>query len=177
MLVPIEHQNRHRSVRPGARHLSDDWRRRNNAGALRFGLYWIPYVDEKTTPTQRLTRPWDEAGRVEVASVTCPQTAAGSRRAKLFALLASEMGANPGHWIADRAPDASDAGVPATEFMAGRFLAYRASQQGRSALPEPSYSAVFETGEIETDLAAELVARHRANRAAGHPGPEIDDLD
>lgn len=174
-LVPTADLNRHRSLRPGERHLTEDWLRRNRDNALDFRLYWIPYADERATPTERLTDAWSEKHRVEFGRISFPRTDPETRRAKLLAILASEMGANPGHWVATRDAGPGDE-IPATEFTAGRFLAYRTSQAGRQALPEHLYESVFESGEIGAELEAELVKRYRANRAAGHGQPDLGDL-
>lgn len=172
-LVPQEDVNRRRWISPGPRHLTIDWRERNTRGDLTFRLFWIPYLRERETPIDRLTENWAEAHRVEVGSVTFTRTDAGTREAKLFAVLASEMGANPGNWIGDRDRNSENLDGPATEFEAGRFLAYRKSQSGRSALPESLYASVFESGEIAPDLARELVRRYRSNRETEHGGPDL----
>lgn len=174
-LVPTEDLNRHRPAHPGERHLTEDWRKRNLNDALTFKLFWIAYVDERATPTERLTEAWPEKTRIDVGSVSFPAIDPTTRRAKLLAILASEMGANPGNWDASRDPCPGDR-IPATEFTAGRLLAYRASQAGRSALPESLYESVFESGEIGPELEAELVKRYRANRAAGHGQPDLGEL-
>jgi hypothetical protein len=176
-LAPTEDLNRHRSIRPGERYLTEDWRRRNADRALSFRLYWIPYVNEGATPTKRLTDEWSEEHRVEVGNVVFPRTDPDTPRAKLFAILASEMGANPGNWVADRAPAPADSTVPSTEFAAARFLAYRASQNGRSALPESTYESVFDSAEITPELEVELARRYRANRASGHVGLDLGELE
>ena len=66
---------------------------------------------------------------------------------------------------------------PATRFGAARQLAYRRSQAGRTALPEAIYESAFETGEITPELADEVLRRYRANRAAGHAGPDLGTLE
>jgi hypothetical protein len=155
--------------------LTEDWRERVSESSLGFRLLWIPYLDERRTPTNGLTRAWDEQHRIEVATVSFQRIDAATRRAQLFALLASEMGANPGNWVRARNPGPADA-MPATEFTAGRFLAYKLSQAGRDALPDPLYDAVFESGEIPAALETELVRRYRAKLAAGHAQPDLGDL-
>jgi hypothetical protein len=172
-LVPHEDVNRRRPISPGTRHLTVDWRQRSAQGDLGFRLVWIPYLSELETPIERLTKNWAEAHRVEVGSVIFARTDADTREAKLFAVLASEMGANPGNWIGDRHRNVENIDGPATEFEAGRSLAYRKSQSGRSALPESLYASVFESGEIAADLATELVRRYRANRETEHGGPDL----
>jgi hypothetical protein len=172
--VPAEAVNGRRSLTPGAKHLSKDWRDRQSRGALAFRLYWIPFVSEKRTPLKKLTDDWAEDHRVAVGTVTFPMTDPASMQAKLAALLAFEIGANPGNWVSDDRPEADE--FPATEFTAARLLAYRLSQQGRSALPEAAYNAFFESGEIGRDLATELIARYNTARAAGHGVPDIGDI-
>jgi hypothetical protein len=75
------------------------------------------------------------------------------------------MGANPGNWVHDRADSIPE---PATEFGAARKIAYQGSQGGRRALREEHYAAVFETGRIQEELAAELDRRRTAKDASGH---------
>ena len=53
--------------------------------------------------------------------VTFPMADPESMDAKLMALLASEMGANPGNWIQDD-PSERASDLPATEFTAARFF-------------------------------------------------------
>ena len=114
--------------------LSVDWRARQGANALEFRLYWIPFLDERDTPLKDLTREWKEQHKVPVGTVTFPATAADSVEARLQAMLASEMGANQGNWVEDdRGTSAS--GLPATEFTAARFLAYRVSQRPATRCP------------------------------------------
>ena len=91
-----------------------------------------------------------------------------------WAALAAEMGANPGNWVHDRE---NGVGEPATEFACARKIAYRRSQEGRDALPEAFYAAVFETGEIDDALAAALDARRAEKRKAGHVDAAPDDPD
>ena len=91
---------------------------------------------------------------------------------KLIALLATEMGANQGNWIEDdRGGAASD--LPATEYTAARFLAYRVSQRMRHALPEAQYASFFDHGTIEPALATELLRRYQQKRATGHGAPDL----
>jgi hypothetical protein len=155
-------------------HLTDDWRVRQAAGPLEFELRWIPFLSERETPLDDLTRPWAHEHEVTVGSVVFPQTNPATAEAKLTALLASELGANPGNW--EESPDGSSSALPATRFTASRQLAYRASQQTRHVLPEEAYASFFERGEIGPDLAAELLRRYRQKRAAGHWVPDVGDL-
>jgi hypothetical protein len=85
------------------------------------------------------------------------------------------MGANQGNWIEDdRGGAVSD--LPATEYTAARFLAYRVSQRQRHALPESQYASFFEHGTIDPALAGELLRRYQAKRAAGHGAPDVGAL-
>jgi hypothetical protein len=158
----------------GPRHLSDDWRARSAAGPMAFELHWIPFVDERQTPTDDLTSAWRETHRVRVGTVVFPQVNADARDSKLLALLASELGANPGNW--QETSDGSEADLPATRFTAARFLAYRASQQHRGALPDESYRSFFDTGEVSDALAATLIARYDDKQASGHWVPDLGRL-
>jgi hypothetical protein len=83
------------------------------------------------------------------------------------------MGANPGNWIGNRDRSDESPDGPATEFEAGRSIAYRKSQNGRSALPESLYASVFKSGEISPDLATELIRRYRSNRETEHGRPDL----
>ena len=86
---------------------------------------------------------------------------------KLVALLATEMGANQGNWIEDdRGGAASD--LPATEYTAARFLAYRVSQRLRHALAGGAVRVVLRHGVIEPALATELLRRYQ-REARGRP--------
>jgi hypothetical protein len=161
-------------LRPGERHFTADWRRRQAAGPLAFSVSWIPYRDEQHTPLAKLTEGWKEE-RQPVGTLTFPRADLDSDEALAWATLASEMGANPGHWIRDRADSIRH---PGTEFGAAREIAYRDSQRGRGALPEELYASVFETGRIDEALAAELGRRRAAKERAGHvswaPDAEAD---
>lgn len=173
-LVPPDDSNHHRAIRPGERYLTEDWRHRQSLGDIQFGLYWIPFLDEQRTPLAQRTRPWAEDQRRDVGVVTFPRADPGEREAKLVAILASEMGANPANWISQREPAGPELAVD--EFAAGRALAYRRSQEGRMALGEACYAGIFETGTIDAVLAGILIERYQANRASGHPTPELGDI-
>jgi hypothetical protein len=160
--------------RRGPRQLTDDWRARQQSGPLEFSLRWIPFLNERETPLNDLTSPWAPEHEVTVGSVTFPQTDPAATEAKLTALLASELGANPGNW--EETSETSAPSLPATRFTAARQLAYRASQHARQALPEEHYEAFFERGEIGPELAAELLRRYQHKRAAGHWVPDIGEL-
>ena len=125
----------------------------------------IPFISERETPLGDLTTAWREDHKVAVGTVTFPKTDPAARGSKLTALLASELGANPGNW--DETSEGDHSSLPATRFTAARALAYRTSQQQRQALPDAQYQSFFQRGEIGHDLAAELVRRCNAKRAAG----------
>ena len=174
--VPAHEVNAHRPLSAGTNYLSADWRARQAAGALEFRLYWIPFLNEDETPLKDLTREWAEQHRVPVGTVTFPMAAPDSVDAKLQALLAAEMGANQGNWIEDdRGTPAS--GLPATEYTAARFLAYRVSQRLRHALSDAAYASFFDKGEIGPALAGELVRRYQEKRAAGHNVPDVGEVE
>ena len=158
----------------GPQHLTNDWRLRQNAGPLEFTLQWIPFLSDRETPLGDLTTSWKDAQRVTVGTVTFPQIDPDANHAKLTALLASELGANPGNW--EETSDGTHADLPATRFTAARFLAYRASQHNRGALPDDSYATFFERGDIGPELARELVRRYQAKRAAGHWVPDVGEV-
>ena len=173
--VPLHDVNASRPASAGNKYLSEDWRARQAAGALEFRLYWIPFLSEQQTPLKDLTRPWEEQHKVAVGTVTFPATRPDAPEAKLQALLAAEMGANQGNWIEDdRGASASE--LPATEYTAARFLAYRVSQRLRNALADDSYASFFEKGEIGPTLARELVDRYQQKRAHGHDVPDVGDV-
>jgi hypothetical protein len=158
----------------GPTHLTDDWRARQSAGPLAFDLRWIPFLDERETPLENLTEPWAHDHEVSVGAVTFPQVDPDAIEARLTALLASELGANPGNWQETSGGPAS--ALPATRFTAARQQAYRASQQERNALPEEQYASFFERGEISPELANELIRRYQQKRAAGHWVPAVGEL-
>jgi hypothetical protein len=164
-LVPTVDENARPRFRPGERHLSDEWKTRQSAGDVEFLLYWIPFLNENETPTGRLTAPWEEGHKRQVGRIAFPQANPDSDEAKAWAALASEMGANPGHWVRDRQ---NRIGEPATEFETARKMAYRRSQEGRGALDSKWYQSVFETGTIGADLARELNRRRDEKEMLGH---------
>jgi hypothetical protein len=159
--VPTHDGNHRPGLRPGDRHLSQEWRERQRAGDVEFALYWIPFLDQSRTPTTTLTQPWLETHKQRVGTVVLPRTDPESEPARLWAALASAMGANPGNWIAD---DSDAVTEPATEFGTARKIAYQISQTGRNALDPRMYESVFSTGEIDPDLARELLRRSRDDR-------------
>ena len=155
-------------------HLTKDWRTRQRAGALEFHLRWIPFLDERRTPLDDLTREWAHEHEVPVGTVVFPMVDPDSVQARLTALLATELGANPGNW--EETPGASRSALPATRFAAARKLAYTASQRARHALPDGRYMSFFERGEISPELAHELIQRYQQKRAAGHWVPDVGEL-
>ena len=158
----------------GARQFTEDWRTRTAAGPLAFELHWIPFLNERETPLDDLTTAWRAEHQVRVGTVAFPQIKTETRESKLIALLASELGANPGNW--QETTDAPAGELPATRFTAARFLAYRLSQQHRRALPEADYRSFFEKGVISDALAATLIARYKEKQAAGQWVPDLGQL-
>ena len=67
-------------------------------------------------------------------------------------------------------------GLPATEYTAARFLAYRVSQRLRNALSDDAYASFFDKGEIGPALAGELVRRYQQKRVAGHDVPDVGEV-
>ena len=164
-LVPARDENRRPKFHPGERHLSEEWKKRQLHGDVEFSLFWIPFLSEPETPAQKLTKPWKEQHKRRVGKITFPRTDFDSGEAKLWATLASEIGANPGHWVHDKENSITE---PATEFATARKIAYARSQAGRNALEQRLYQSVFETGEIPAELARELERRRQDKNRAGH---------
>jgi hypothetical protein len=162
--VPMRDENTRPGWRPGERHLTDDWRQRQSKGDIAFQLYWIPFLSEDATPTRELTRAWEEGHKTLAGTITFPIVDPESDEGRLWATLATEMGANPGNWIADSGNTIKQ---PATEFGNARKLGYALSQQGRGALDPQAYQRVFETGQIDVDLAKELNRRREQKDKAG----------
>jgi hypothetical protein len=158
----------------GPKQFTDEWRARTAAGPLPFELHWIPYLNERETPLDDLTTAWPDQHKVRVGTVVFPQVNAETRESKLIALLASELGANPGNW--QETTDVAEGQLPSTRFTAARFLAYRLSQQHRRALPEESYRSFFGKGEISGALASTLIARYKEKQAAGQWVPNLGQL-
>lgn len=163
--VPTRDENKRPGFRPGERHLTEEWEKRQRDGDLVFALYWIPFLDEDKTSARKLTAPWQEAHKELVGHITFPKTELDSEEAQLWAILASEMGANPENWVHNKDNSIRE---PATEFGTARKIAYRKSQEGRGALDPRSYQSVFTTGRISTELAQELRQRREKKRKAGH---------
>ena len=150
--VPMHEVNAQRPASAGKNYLSVDWRARQAASALEFRLYWIPFLNEHDTPLKDLTQGMGRAAQGSSRNGDVPGDGARFVETKLQALLAAEMGANQGNWVEDdRGTSASE--LPATEYTAARFLAYRVSQRMRNALPDDAYASFFDKGEIGPALA------------------------
>jgi hypothetical protein len=148
----------------GARHLTEEWRARQARGAMHFDLYWLPYIDERATPTVDMTARWEERPQ-PIGRLTFPKGDLASEEAQLWAALTAEMGVNPANWVSGAGTEAAD---PGTEFGCARKVAYRMSQEGRGVLPEASYAHVFQGAGIGETLATELRRRRAVKQAAGH---------
>lgn len=174
-IVPVRDENHGPGLHPGERLFSEDWKARQQRGDIEFRLYWIAYLDEQRTPTTGLTQPWQEEHKQFIGTVVFPPADLASEGAQLWAMLAAEMGGNPGNWIANKGNSIPE---PATEFEIARQLAYAASQKGRNALPRELYCSVFALGQIGEELAAELRRRRAEKARLGHvdqapsPGPD-----
>jgi hypothetical protein len=163
--IASTNENKFPGLRPGEWHLSEEWKQRQAVNDIVFSLYWIPYLDATCTPTKKLTQPWQEDHKQHVGTMVFPKIDPGSEQAQLWAILASEMGANPGNWVHDRANSIHE---PATEFGLARKLAYQISQQGRNALMPGQIASVFRDGKINAELAQELKRRCKEKQDAGH---------
>jgi hypothetical protein len=164
MFLPVSDENRLRALTPGERHLTEEWRQRQARGDIAFTLHWLGFIDEQTTSTTELTRPWLQRP-VLIGQVTFPKIEAADTEAPLWAALTAELGANPGNWVADVGNTIPE---PGTEFTCARKFAYRNSQAGRDALPEADYAHVFSGAPIGPTLTAELQRRRAAKDAKGH---------
>ena len=164
-LVPVRHENHHPEFRPGERHLTDEWKKRQSEGDIEFLLYWISFLNEDETPTRKLTGSWEERDKKLVGKITFPKMDLDSEEARMWAILASEMGANQGNWVHNKDNTISE---PATEFGTARKVAYQRSQEGRGALDSKSYQSIFETGQITPELAQELTKRRAEKEGAHH---------
>jgi hypothetical protein len=166
--MPSRNVNSPRPLRPGARHLTEDWERQSQAGDITLTVHWIPFSSERETPLENLTEAWSETQAVPVGTLTFPQGEPGSREARLLSLLATEMGANPGHWVGTRQGEARPE-FPATRFTAARQLAYALSQEKRGTLPQQAYQEFFDSGgTIGPALERELVRRLEARQPTAH---------
>jgi hypothetical protein len=163
MVVPETDENGW-YLRPGARHLTEEWRQRQARGPVHFDLYWLPYIDAEATPTDDMSKRWEERPEL-IGRLAFPQADLSSDEARLWAALTAEMGATPANWAANARNDIPE---PGTEFGCARKAAYRMSQDGRDVLPEALYAHVFQGGELGEPLAAELRRRRAAKRQQGH---------
>ncbi len=163
--VPTREENHAPGFHAGPRHLTDEWKNRQVRGDIEFQLFWIPFLSEEKTPTKALTQSWQENHKQLVGITVFPQTDLDSEDARLWAILATEMGANPGNWVADKLNSIQQ---PASEFGVARKIAYQKSQEGRSALEPNFYQSVFSTAQITPELAQELKRRHNTKLKAGH---------
>jgi hypothetical protein len=164
-LVPTQDENQRPGFRPGERHLTQEWKERQAKGDVVFQLYWISFLNQHQTSTTEPTKPWEEGHKQLVGTIRFPKMDPGSDEAALWAILASEMGANPGNWIHDKENSIHE---PSTEFGLARKLAYQKSQEGRGVLEPKWYQPVFETAKIGPDLAQELRRRQDIKSKAGH---------
>ena len=164
MFAPETDENPLRALTPGERHLSVEWRARQARGDINFTLNWLPFIDEASTSTTELTKRWVQRP-VAIGRVTFPRTDGSDPEAAAWPMLAAELGANPGNWVADAGNTIPE---PSTEFACARKLAYRNSQAGRNALPAGAYAHVFEGKPIGAPLIAELQRRRAAKQASGH---------
>lgn len=151
-------------LRAGTGHLTHEWRRRQARGPVHFDLYWLPFIDERATPMNDMTRSWEERPE-PIGRLTFPQADLGSEECRLWAALTAEMGVNPANWAANLKDDIPE---PGTEFGCARNAAYRMSQEGRGALPEAAYAHVFQGADVSDELAAELARRRAAKTSLGH---------
>ncbi|HZF10219.1 MAG TPA: hypothetical protein VFE33_15630 [Thermoanaerobaculia bacterium] len=163
-LVPVRDEKRHAGPAAGKHPVSEEWAQLQAAGDVVFELFWIPFLSEQETPTERLTEAWREDHKKKVGRLIFPRTDLTSPESRLWAALASEMGANPGNWVHDRD---DTIGEPATRFGAARKIAYGLSQKGRDALAPELYRTVFTTGRIDSALAAELARRREEKERVG----------
>jgi hypothetical protein len=163
-LEPPPGRTRADTVSAGRYHLTEEWRRRQAKDSVPFDLYWLPFIDEHKTSLLALTRAWQEH-RYLVGRVTFPQCDPASDETQLWAILAAEMGVNPGNWVSDHDNTIRD---PTTVFGTARKIAYRKSQVGRDTLADGDYATVFYKGVIDSVLADELKRRRAAKRASGH---------
>jgi hypothetical protein len=163
MMVPAADENGW-YLGGGPRHLTEEWCARQACGPVHFDLHWLPYIDERATPTVDMTARWEERPAL-LGRLTFPQANYASEEAQLFAALTAEMGVNPANWVSGPGGETAD---PGTEFGCARKVAYRMSQEGRDVLPEALYAHVFRGAPIGEPLAAELKRRRAAKAAAGH---------
>jgi hypothetical protein len=163
MVVPETDENGW-YLRSGPHHLTEEWRQRQGRGPVHFNLYWLPFIDERATPTGDMSKSWEERPE-PIARLTFPQTDLDGEDARLWAALTIEMGATPANWAANAQNDIAE---PGTEFGCARKAAYRMSQEGRGVLPEALYAHIFQGAEIGDALAAELRQRRAVKQGLGH---------
>jgi len=163
--VPTREENHAPGFHVSPRHLTEDWKNKQARGDIKFQLFWIPFLSEEKTPTKPLTQPWQENHKQLVGVTVFPRTDLDSEEPRLWAILATEMGANPGNWAADKLNSIPQ---PASEFGVARKIAYKKSQEGRGALEPNFYQSVFSTAQIAPELAHELRRRHDMKLKAGH---------
>lgn len=163
--VPTREENHAPGFPAGPHHFTEEWKNRQLRGDIEFQLFWIPFLSEEKTPTKALTQPWQEDHKQLVGFIVFPKTDLDSGNARLWAILATEIGANPGNWVAD---EQNSIQQPASEFGVARKIAYEKSQEGRGALEPNFYESAFRTGQITSELAEELKRRQDAKLKAGH---------
>jgi hypothetical protein len=150
-------------IGPRSQRLTRDWRGRQSAGPVTFDVYWTPFIDEAGTSRTNLSRAWREQLRL-IGQAVFPQQLPEDETAGLWALLADEMGADPGNWVGARKGSIDNA----VEFTTARTIAYRSSQTGRNALPAETYREIFTTGLLPPSLETELRRRRDLKLASGH---------
>jgi hypothetical protein len=164
-LVPDRDENSPPGLSASADHLSLEWATRQKQSDIVFVLHWIPYLNEAATPTGALATAWSDDHKQAIGTVRFPQLDQAQDEAALWSILATEIGANPGNWVHDRADSVRE---PALAFGVARKIAYQASQDGRGALARDAVAAVFATGAIPAQLESELRRRRAAKDTAGH---------
>jgi hypothetical protein len=163
MMVPATDENGWYLL-AGEWHLSEERRRRQARGPVRFDLHWLPFIDERATPTRDMAERWEERPEL-IGRLTFRQGDLGSEENRLWAALTAEMGINPANWAPNTQNDIPE---PGTEFGCARKAAYRMSQEGRGTLPAAAYAHVFRGEPLGEALAAELMRRRAAKQAAAY---------
>src|SRR5881392_2964198 len=100
--VPTREESHAPDFYAGSVHLTNEWKKRQARGDIQFQLIWIPFLSEERTPTKALTHPWQDDHKKLVGTIVFPKTDLHSEDGKLWGILATEMGANPGNWVADK---------------------------------------------------------------------------
>jgi hypothetical protein len=126
---------------------------------------WLAYTNEHETPTRTPSERWKEDHKQLLGTVTFPRQDADSSEARTWRHSQPRWAPIPATGSATRATRCAS---PSTEFAVARKLAYQKSQDGRGALPPDAYRSVFESGEINPELARELSRRRDAKTQAGH---------